>query len=170
MTIISIGQTKAYWYLAPILPWFALLFAYTFFELVLNYFQFSSQPDLIKKGIVGFAILCFLLPSFISVINQLNKHEPKSQADQYSFFVHSFMGKIDNYYISNNGYPSISFYAKKAKNNGNEIIPIPVNKAKIGKRILVCTDKDWTQIESQFIYNIIQKQYDCALIEILKRK
>jgi len=169
LLIISLSQTKSYWNLAPTLPMFALLFAYTFFELVLNYFQFSNQTEREKKGIVSIVLLCFLIPSCLFMFNRLNDEQPRNQADQYSFFVQTFMDKHKNYYISNAGYPRISFYVEKAQKNGTTFVPIAPSQAKIGKRILICTDKDWAQIEGKFLYNIIQKQNDCALLEILKR-
>ena len=175
LLLISISSTKLSWYAAPVYPLFALLIAYTLFEIYLNYFQFVPWSPGLKNGLAITVLLLLISPGYYMNWNKINREIPDESFNQVGSFFNQFVDEHDNYFISKTGgntkyNGNVDFYIEKARRLGKNVVPIYPNAVWLTNRILLCKESDKRIFSEKFTHRVIEEYHSCVLVEVVAAK
>jgi len=176
--IISLAQTKLYWYDMPLYPFFAMLagiFIYFIFSFLKENRKISHT---LKYNVTPyiFVILVFIIP-YIQIL-KVTYTQKENLWDEEFYGISYYLRDIikekregENFTIVYAGYPPhIIFYINILNEKDRNIVLKRKDEIKIGENILISQNEIKEYLEEKYDFNIIEETNYTKMFEILKEK
>lgn len=173
LALISLAQTKLYWYMAPLFPLLALLAGFSLYNLFV-FFMANGR----KWIVYGSTLLLFSIPYF-SIIEKINSYRVSYayyHQNVVGFFLKEVIMKDKSIDVSNvflfDSEPNFHhlFYAKLMKTRGFQPVTKNSDRIKAYDKIVVSKDQINKHISPYFNFRIIIQHKDGFIIQLLNHK
>lgn len=170
LLIISLSETKLFWYDLPMYPFMALISAYMFVELIkliLN--QKEKNPPYMKYVLIG---LIFFYPYYFRFSKSQGNRINDLQAEANEIYLNNAIrnhSNLDGLKILYRGYNgSLLFYKYKLHEAGQEIeLHTDTDDLHVGDKVLVCKDEHREALGEKFDLEETDR-YQYAEVYLLK--
>lgn len=170
LLIISISETKLYWYDAVLYPFFAIILGLTFYEITL-YIEKRLSFRFFRYFMIILFIYIAHTPFKTILKTNNNKENPPFEPLAYGYhFREGYLPK--KFTIAHEGYnASLKFYKDVyTKKKGYKIETKRPEEININEKVLICESSFFERIDSLFQYEIIKEYKSAYFIKIIEKK
>jgi hypothetical protein len=174
ITIISLSETKTFWYLAPcylfaafiiVLGWFAI-------QEIVSFKDDKRYTIAFRVGLIAmFSILYFQIVS-----ENINPSRELLKDEKYGVFIKQFLRpntQLNTFTLIDNNFGSAAFFYKKKYEYENPDISITYQRStdvEIGTNVVTCLQNVLNPLRDKYEYEVHHRWTDCKLLKITSIK
>ena len=169
MVVISLSQTKLYWYDALLYPIGALLIGITLYDLIA---KLKGNPNL--KWLIPSLAVVFFISGYTLVFHHNINQKWQEEPDQYGYLMQQLKAE-KGYTVYGYEYNvQAAFYAKLFRDKDQQKVDVITyfgqKKHQSGDLILVCDPEKLKKVGEEFEFTTIRKEDQCQLLRLDNRQ
>ena len=172
LLIISMAQTKVFWYTALMFPLWALLVGFSIdriFQFLGNYLALTTS---MRKGVFVsvFAIAFFFVP-YKSVIDKITNAHTTFPLNYHGLFLKKMQNKQKDLVMIDGKYNGSQVFSMRCYNEkGYNITMDSVHNLQVGQVVLFCTSNEIDSMNHYYRFDIIESFKTCVTARITERQ